>query len=188
MPPLPGRFGTNAVNPPSPDTAAGSCRHCHKKAVLLVQFQGRTTDIYHGPDEYERTLSQFSRPQRLMFALFWYRSELDNGGHRQFYSNSTGIVWKDALEGFQELHLPEFAEILEESAKRVGDSLSLDRRVRREQLAILAPDFADLDHRFYRADSAADLDATIVRFMREHSSAFHFAGNIRRPVLPTGPA
>src|ERR1043166_3651958 len=46
MPPLPGRFGTNAVNPPSPDTAAGSCRHCHKKAVLLVQFQGRTTLSY----------------------------------------------------------------------------------------------------------------------------------------------
>src|SRR6266481_6330741 len=39
-----------------------------------------TGDIYGGVADYERCLRPFSREQRLMFALLWYQSEVDNGG------------------------------------------------------------------------------------------------------------
>ena len=62
--------------------------------------------IYEGPGMYEETLRQFSRPQRLVRALHLYRYEVNNGGHEQFFSNSSGVVWRDAKEGFEAIGLP----------------------------------------------------------------------------------
>jgi hypothetical protein len=145
-----------------------------------------SANIYDGPEQYELSLLQFSRSQRLVFAVFWYRSEVNNGGHDQFYFNSTGIVWKDALEAFRSLDAPEFASILSESAARLGGSPSLDRDERGEQLDTLAPDFNDLDDRFYEAEKKLNLDDRIISFIRARASDFYFAGKIRRAVLPGG--
>lgn len=143
-----------------------------------------TVKIYDGPEEYERSLTKLSRPQRLMFALFWYRAEVNNGGHHQFYSNSTGIVWKDALDALRVLELPEMAEVLEKSTQRFGDAPSLDRKKRNQQLHELALQFNDLDERYYAAESKADLDARVLAYMRAHAADFYFDGTIRRTVLP----
>ncbi len=143
-----------------------------------------SANIYDGPEEYERSLLQFSRAQRLVFAVTWYRSEVNNGGHHQFYLNSTGIVWKDALEAFRAMGAPEFARIIEESAQRLGGSPSLDRQERDRQLDTFAPDFNDLDKRYYAAEEKLDLDGQIIKFIRARPSDFHFEGKIRRAVLP----
>src|SRR5262249_58310390 len=92
-----------------------------------------SANIYNGPEEDERSLRQFSGPQRQVFAVLWYRAEVNNGGHHQFYQNSTGIVWKDALEAFRALELSEFGSILQQSAQRLGGSPALDRAERDEQ-------------------------------------------------------
>jgi hypothetical protein len=143
-----------------------------------------TANIYDGPEQYELSLLPFSRSQRLVFAVFWYRSEVNNGGHHQFYFNSTGIVWKDALEAFQAMGAPEFASILAESAARLGGSPSLDRHERSEQLEAFAPDFNDLDDRFYEAENRLNLDDRVISFIRTRPSDFFFEGKIRRAVLP----
>jgi hypothetical protein len=143
-----------------------------------------SANIYDGPEQYELSLTQFSQSQRLVFALFWYRSEVNNGGHHQFYSNSTGIVWKDALEAFQVLEEPEFVRILAESAARLGGSPSLDRRERCDQLNDSDPDFNDLDDRFYEAESKVNLDERVMSFIRGRRCDFYFEGKIRRAVLP----
>jgi hypothetical protein len=143
-----------------------------------------SANIYDGPAKYELSLLQFSRSQRLVFAVFWYRSEVNNGGHHQFYSNSTGIVWKDALEAFRALDAPEFASILAESAARLGGSPSLDHHERGEQLDTFGPDFSDLDDRFYEAENKVNLDDRVIRFIRARPSEFYFEGKIRRAVLP----
>ena len=57
--------------------------------------------IYDGPGMYEETLRQFSRSQRLVRALLIYRYEVNNGGHRQFYSNSAGLVWRDVKQSIR---------------------------------------------------------------------------------------
>jgi hypothetical protein len=143
-----------------------------------------SANIYDGPEEYEISLLQFSRSQRLVFALNWYCSEVNNGGHHQFYSNSTGIVWHDALEAFRSLDAPEFANILAESAERLGGSPALDCQDRSEQMETFAPDFSDLDDRFYAAAKKVDLDERIISFIRARPADFYFEGKIRRVVLP----
>jgi hypothetical protein len=143
-----------------------------------------TANIYDGPQQYELSLLPFSRSQRLVFAVLWYRSEVNNGGHHQFFSNSTGIVWKDALEAFHVMEAPEFASILAESAARLGGSPSLNRHERSEQLETFAPKFNDLNDRFYEAESRLNLDDRVISFIRTRASDFYFQGKIRRAMLP----
>jgi hypothetical protein len=98
-----------------------------------------TADIYEDERRYNQSLAGFSREQRYVFAVAWHLAEVNNGGHAQFYSNSTGIVWKDALAGYREIGLPAAASLLEESAALLGGNPSLDRETREKQLETLEP-------------------------------------------------
>jgi len=108
--------------------------------------------IYDGEQRYNDDLKSFSQAQRYLFAVIWYMAEVNNGGHDQFYFNSTGIVWKDALAGFKVLGIYAAAEIVQESAVRMGGNPSLDRYTRQGQLDAYEPDFDDLDTRFYELE------------------------------------
>lgn len=82
--------------------------------------------------EYENTLKPFSIPQRYVFAMQWYFAEVYNGGHCQFYSNSTGIVWEDALAGFNAIGATKCAEILQSSTEPFGGEPSKCRANRND--------------------------------------------------------
>lgn len=150
-------------------------------AWSIVEPVWWNVEIHKGVAEYEQTLARFSREQRLLSAVFWYTSEVDNGGHDQFYSNSTGIVWKDALAGFREMGVEEAAAILEESARRVGGNPSLDRKTRYEQLESLHPVFDDLDQRYFEADKRINLAGIMWDYIRKHRAAFYFEGDVTMP-------
>src|SRR5258708_2878450 len=96
------------------------------------------------------------------------------GGHDQFFYNSTGIVFPDALAAFQELNLPEGAAILIEAGRRMGGSPSRHRKERQTQLDRLHPKFDDLDERFYALDRKTNLDSAMTAYMRAHPAAFAF--------------
>lgn len=142
-----------------------------------------TANIYDGPAAYDQSLKQFSKAQRLVHAMLWYREEVDNGGHEQFYSNSTGIVWRDALEGFEAAAMPEVAAIVRESANRLGGSPSLVREERQKQLKTMAPKFDDLDGKYYEYDKRADVEAKIMEYIRSRPKDFYFTGRVRKIVL-----
>ncbi|MBN1313849.1 MAG: DMP19 family protein [Anaerolineales bacterium] len=125
-----------------------------------------TVNIYDGEEAYNDTLAQFSAEQRFVLAVNWYIAEVNNGGHEQFYYNSTGIVWKDALKGFEEIGLKEAAMILEESANRMGGNPSLDRETRWEQMDDYNPNFDDLDEKLFDLEGRIDLE----RFYRNISN------------------
>ena len=57
--------------------------------------------IYDGETEMYDSLDRFTDPQKYVWAIQWYYSEVENGGHDQFYYNDTGIVWELALEGLR---------------------------------------------------------------------------------------
>ncbi len=141
-----------------------------------------TANIYAGFKEYEASLAAFSRSQRLLFAIMWYRSEVANGGHEQFYFNSTGIVWRDALAGFELLGLDEFSSALRESTARLGGQPAFDRQDRQDALDRLQPDFGDLDDRFYALEESMDLDSKMLAYMREHVEEFEFDGLVKKPT------
>ncbi len=144
--------------------------------------------IYDGPIAYEKSLEQFSRSQRLIWAIHWYRSEVNNGGHRQFFSNSTGIVWRDALDGFEAIGAARAANIVKISADRLGGSPSLDWQERQDQLDSHEPNFRDLDDSFYDFEKKSNLDELMLEFIRARPSDFYFSGTIERVVLPKFPS
>jgi hypothetical protein len=131
---------------------------------------------------YEQSLSSFSPSQRQLVAIWWYLAEVCNGGHRQFYSNSTGIVWQDALAGLQAIGTPEAAQILKRSADRMGGSPSPEREERQLQVADLQPDFKDCDQSLYKLMKRVDFDAKMSEFIRSRPSEFYFSGTIERLV------
>jgi len=140
--------------------------------------------IYDGPIAYEKSLEPFSRPQRLLFGVRWYLKEVENGGHRQFFSNSTGIVWSDALSGLNELGIPRGANILRIAADRLGGSPSLDRAERNEQLESHQADFDDLDEAFWELQKKVNFDERMMTYIRAQPTEFYFSGTITRVVLP----
>jgi hypothetical protein len=132
-----------------------------------------SVSIYDGEERYNSDLQSFSSSQRYIFAIQWYVAEVNNGGHDQFYFNSTGIVWQDALKGFQEIGHKQAYNILKESADRLGGSPSMDRNERQEQLNNCNADFEDLDNEFY---NITDLDETIMTYICSCKMDFFFDG------------
>jgi uncharacterized membrane protein len=139
-----------------------------------------TVSIYDGLEKYESDLKKFSIPQKYIFAISWYRDEINNGGHDQFYSNSTGIVWEDALNGFKEIGLPEFQKILEESAQRMGGYPSKDRNERQDQLSTQNPDFEDLDKRYYKLEGSS-FDSAMLKYIKKNRRNFYFDEVVKKP-------
>lgn len=140
-----------------------------------------TGDIYGTEDEYKRSLGDFSRPQVLLFAALWYLGEVNNGGHDQFYFNSTGIVWKDALEAFSAFGLTEVVDVIAESARRFPTMPSLVRTERQEALLSAEPVFDDLDDRLYDLQEQHDVDGLMMKFVQENREAFYFDGTLSIP-------
>lgn len=132
--------------------------------------------IYDGPQRYEDDLAKFSTEQRLVLAYHWYLSEVNNGGHDQFYYNSTGIVWPDALKAFREIGHSEVVAIIDASVNRLGGNPSLVTEERQEQLEQMNPNFDDLDQELFRLEERADFDEKVLEFIRTHRESFVFSG------------
>ena len=150
----------------------------------IIQPVWWTATIHEGPAEYERTLSLFSRAQREVFALEWYIAEVNIGGHRQFYANSTGIVWHDALEAFRAIGAVGHADVLLRSARRLGGSPSPEREDRVRLMDEINADFDDLDQEFQAVQVSENLDQLVMRYIRNHAGDFYFDGTVEMPVRP----
>jgi hypothetical protein len=138
-----------------------------------------TGDIYDTFERYEASLSSFSKPQRLVYAMAWYDAEVNNGGHDQFFTNSTGIVWKDALEGFVAVGAVERANILKEAAKRMGGNPSFDQNERSDQIDKFRADFEDLDSKYYELKD--DFEQKVNKYVKENRKDFYFKGAVTKP-------
>ncbi|NLH17609.1 MAG: DMP19 family protein [Phycisphaerae bacterium] len=136
-----------------------------------------SVDIYSDEETYRRSLSKFSKPQQYVITMWWYMAEVNNGGHDQFYFNSTGIVWEDALYGFGKVGLGEIQQILKESVDRFNCLPDKDRYKRQEQLDGL--DFEDLDSRFYELQENMDIEAVLLTYIRNNRAEFYFDGMVK---------
>ena len=93
----------------------------------LIQPFWYNVSIYDGLEVYNEDLSGLTVAQRRFLALFWYDSEVCNGGHDQFFYNSTGIVWKDALEGMRMIGDNADADNFQKAIDLFGGSVPFDR-------------------------------------------------------------
>ena len=143
----------------------------------VIEPLWRNVSIYDGEKQYEQDLLSFTKPQRYVFAIQWYVAEVNNGGHDQFYFNSTGIVWEDSLKGFEAIGACKNAEIVRESAKRMGGKPSKDREKRQNQMERLEPEFDDLDTMYYECE--ADMTELLHAYIRANAKDFMFSGEVR---------
>ncbi|MEM1447949.1 MAG: DMP19 family protein [Planctomycetota bacterium] len=112
------------------------------------------------PRRLARALRRATEGQIAIFACTWYEREINNGGHVQFFWNPAGILWPEALDGFERMGAGEHAEILRRAVARFDPvPPARDHRERMEQVRAVTGDlddddfedevFSDLDDAFY---------------------------------------
>ena len=137
--------------------------------------------IYDGETEMYDALEQFTAPQKHVWAVQWYKSEVGNGGHDQFFANDAGIIWELAMEGLREIGCHDAAEILEEAVQRIGGYPSMDRETRWTQIRRHNAEFDDLDRALWDNDSL--IDKALNSYVADNREAFYFDGDVMVPEL-----
>lgn len=169
-------------------TAADICSGKYDPQQLIDPLWW-SVSIYDGYEQYERDLTPFTKAQRAVFAIMWYEAEVCNGGHDQFFSNSTGIVWQDALAGFAMIGAAACENNLRAVIEKWGGSVPFDRAQREEMLEKLTylPEeddwidlFAENDSVFY--DHEDGLAALIMDYAKDHAEQFVFCGEVEVPA------
>ena len=89
-----------------------------------------TINIYGSYDDYLESAKGFTVEQRYLNAICWYFAEVNNGGHHQFFYNSTGIVWEDALAGLRLFKMDILADNLQSVIDYFGGSVPFNREER----------------------------------------------------------
>ena len=120
---------------------------------------------------YECSMKSFSHPMRLLFAVDSYIAEVYNGGHDQFFFNSTGVVWKDALEGLEVIGAREAAAILKRVIERFERGIPDDADERRKMMDDLEDGlFEEDDQAFY--DMSDSIDELEKMYIQQNANAF----------------
>ncbi|MEM9379168.1 MAG: DUF4375 domain-containing protein [Planctomycetota bacterium] len=121
--------------------------------------------------------------QRAAFACTWYEREVSNGGHVQFFWNPAGILWPEALEGFERLQAAEHVEILRRAVARFGSNPpARGHRNRVKQVRALSGDlddddfgdevFSDLDDAFYDLQKRSPTWSVFRRYILDRPDEF----------------
>jgi hypothetical protein len=72
-----------------------------KNRWIAIEKLWDQINIYDGPDTFLSTSSAAGQPAALLYAAHFAESEICNGGFKQQFSNSTGILSPEAVQGFQ---------------------------------------------------------------------------------------
>ena len=143
-----------------------------------------TIDIYSSYEDYLNSAKDFTLEQRYLNAISWYFMEVNNGGHFQFFDNSTGIVWEDALNGLKEFGMEELADNFKKVVDLFGGKIPFDREERWEAMDKMSEDFEEL---LDKADSVVydlyDYDyAFEMKYIKSHPEKFVFEGYYNKIV------
>lgn len=81
-------------------------------------------------------IDRLSKPQADCYAVFSYDAEVLNGGHAQYFANSSGDHWRYALEGLDAIGAHQVRDILQQGVDLFGpEGPSTDTWTRADQLA-----------------------------------------------------
>lgn len=136
-----------------------------------IELVWDAVSIYQGPEVLETGLALATEPQRGLYAIWWTRSEVENGGFSQYFWNDTGVVAPHAVKGFRLIGATALADVVEGAMRLFGPEFPLGRAARNEALEKLPGDaFEALDQAFYRESET--LDALAGAYVRGHLAAF----------------
>lgn len=128
--------------------------------------------------EEARGFANLTKPQRHCLAVLNFDAEIRNGGLAQYFLNSSGDHWPDALEGLDEMHHTLGAQTLRAAVKKFGfRKPSTDSDQRQEQLArIFRKDedvFSALETAYY--DAPERQAVLMARYMVKYPDDFRAA-------------
>jgi len=117
----------------------------------------------HGQEQFRERLSSriesnglasLTTPQLHCHALFMYDAEVNNGGHSQYFFNTSGMHWREALAGLEAIGARERHALLAEALSQFGKEFpAVDRTQRKNQLAKIIrrneDAFDEIDERYF---------------------------------------
>ena len=86
------------------------------------------------PYEPDERLSQVPAGQRAVYALEWTAAEVGNGGFHQYFSNSTGSLFNETLEGVEVLGGDRYIDVLNDAAAVFPRGRVPESRAEREEV------------------------------------------------------
>jgi len=92
-------------------------------------------DIYETYDVFKQGAAKYPEWKIDILAVHWTMSEVVNGGLKQYFSNSTGILAPEAVLGFQRIGKPELAAALQKAMALLGEPYPREHKERGERLA-----------------------------------------------------
>ncbi len=136
----------------------------------LEGFEQRTWDAVT-----TNGFSTLKPAQKQYVAVLMYDGDVNNGGLSQYFFNSSGDHWRDALAGLEAMGFSERLKVLREAVSKFGkDGPSQDRERRQEELAKLARKndalFDALDDRYYKCKEV--IEVLTMRYVLKHADAF----------------
>jgi hypothetical protein len=131
-------------------------------------------EFHEGETVLRQTMLPATPGQRAVYSCYWYQYEVDNGGHRQFFENSTGILWDQAISGFILIGASEHVAILKAAVLLFPNGQpSKDRAERRDQVKrIQNEELEALDARLYNVAQEEDLDQIAADYINAHPEEF----------------
>jgi hypothetical protein len=147
-------------------------------AWRIIEPYCEAVSIYDGPIAFLEGFEQLPEPARHLFAVWWFDAEVCNGGFHQFFSNSTGVLAPEALEGLRAIGLAECASLLEAAIGMFHEPYPRDHDARHAAIqAIERPGeerkqwdpFYELDDRYYDTKERERFDQKLDEFARRHA-------------------
>ncbi|MEM7476569.1 MAG: DUF4375 domain-containing protein [Planctomycetota bacterium] len=103
-------------------------------------------------DRYDSSLSDFPRDIQILAATKYGKSDIDNGGFHQFFSNGTGAFAPEMLEWFERSELTDAAEVLRKAMAVFGDDFPRSQAARNEVLSKFQGHSREQRDPFYKMD------------------------------------
>ncbi len=116
-----------------------------------------------------------SQPQKHYFTVFCYHGEVNNGGHSQYFVNSSGDHWKDAIKGLKAIGANSRLNILDEATRLFGSKgPSEDNSKRHQQISGFSSRqdqlLGELDGKYYECDE--NIEVLLSRYAIAHKEHF----------------
>lgn len=116
-----------------------------------------------------------SIPQKHYYSVFIYDSEVTNGGHAQYFVNSSGEHWALALEGLEAIGANVRVKVLQQATNLFGaNGPSEDNDVRHRQLARFSKrkdkSLEELDDSYFSSDE--NVDALLAQYTLQNKEHF----------------
>jgi hypothetical protein len=118
----------------------------------LISQVWEEINIYEGPEVFLQSIQRVDLRAGLIYSAVFAQSEICNGGFKQFFSNSTGVLAPEAIQGFELIGMPETAQLIRRGGSLLGEAYPREGALRQSLLSLVNREELDrLDRRFFES-------------------------------------